>query len=197
MEAWGHSGRQIQDNPGIFSLTSLDLSLVKCTQGGFCKLAKKTNKHSTTLHARTRTHTCAFLRSQLTYECNLKVINVCLFQSLCFTHLFLYWLKKINTTWECSWIFRNEGHGVPLRALDSWVEGALDRVLMRWTGTGPWDELIIQLSKENKRTPTLRLLQLLLFSCLVHKISSKKITCGQTSLTNQVSIFLFYQKSKI
>ena len=55
MEAWGNSGRQIQDNPGIFSLTSLDLSLVKCTQGGFCKLAKK-NKQTLDNLARTHTH---------------------------------------------------------------------------------------------------------------------------------------------
>ena len=49
---WASDSRQPRD---FFSLTSLDLSLVKCTQGGFCNLAKK-NKQTLNNLARTHTH---------------------------------------------------------------------------------------------------------------------------------------------
>ena len=58
IHVWRHEetvGVRFKTTQGFFSLTSLDLSLVKCTQGGFCKLAKK-NKQTLDNLARTHTH---------------------------------------------------------------------------------------------------------------------------------------------
>ena len=57
---WASDSRQPRD---FFSLTSLDLSLVKCTQGGFYKLAK-IKKQTLDNLARTHTHAHAPTRAR-------------------------------------------------------------------------------------------------------------------------------------
>ena len=85
-----HSTSDSRQPKDFFFPASLDLSLLKCKYGGFCRFNKKRhtldNLARTHTYPRTHMSACASLRSQLTYEC--KFNNKGLFVSLTMFHFF-------------------------------------------------------------------------------------------------------------
>ena len=159
MEAWGNTQCQIQDNSRMFFSSESWFESFPNAHWVVSVDLTKIDIRSITLHTYTfpRTHmsVCTSLRSQLTYEWKFSnkrlFVSFTLFYSFFFFVFFCFDLTNHHYVrrWirECSLNFYHGRHAVPLRALDSGVEGPRFEFWLAWTRKWALDEWIMQPSE--------------------------------------------------